>query len=231
MCKQHTVSDALKAENSLSAPVESRDDVVEIAPETRDTVDPPASSGDSDALAAVNQSLSVLHDLFEKQISRSQHQAKMFDAMYNEMKEYKENFLLDALHKPLIQNLIQFYDSFVALASQFDNIIGEQQRIRPKELPEEISLFQKNLENVRSELEEVLYRMDVTPYEKRLETLDRKLHKTLDVIPTDTPEADQKVAKIHKIGFYWRDKVFRPEEVTIFRYTLPVTEGGEDTDG
>ena len=231
MCKQHTALNALKSEKSLSEPTENKDDVVETATATKDTVNSPTSVDESDALAAVNQSLSALHALFEEQVSRNQHQVKMFDAMYNEMKEYKENFLLEALHKPLIQNLIQFYDSFVALESQLDNIINKKQRIRPQEVREEISLFQKNIENVRSELEEVLYRMDVTPYEKHPEILDRKLHKTLRTIQTDIPEADQKVAEIHKIGFYWRDSVFRPEEVTIFRYTPPVPEGGENTDG
>ena len=61
-------------------------------------------------------------------------------------------------------------------------------------------------------------RLDVTPYEEPLETLDRKLHKTVEVRPADRPELDRKVAKVHKTGFYWRDKVFRPEEVTIFQY-------------
>ena len=126
MCKQHTALNALKSEKSLSEPTENKNDVVETATATKDTVNSPTSVGESDALAAVNQSLSALHALFEEQVSRNQHQVKMFDAMYNEMKEYKENFLLEALHKPLIQNLIQFYDSFVALESQLDNIIDKK---------------------------------------------------------------------------------------------------------
>ena len=88
--------------------------------------------------------------------------------------------------------------------------------------------FQANLENVRYELEEVLYRMDVTPYEEHPEKLDPKLHKTFKAKQTADPDKDREVEEIHKTGFYWREKVFRPEEVTIFRYKLP-TDKPEET--
>ena len=175
------------------------------------------------SLAEVNQSLSKLGQLFEEQIARNQNQSKMFDATYREMKEYKENAILEALHKPIIHYLIGLYDNFRLVESQLNAILNSTE-IRPDDL----SQFQNNLKNVGWELEEVLFRLDVSPYEERLETLDRKLHKTLATKPADTPEDDRKVAEVHKIGFYWRDKVFRPEEVTVFRYQ---NKKGEETNG
>ena len=168
----------------------------------------------TDGLAEVNRTLGELRNLFEQQIARNQNQGRMFDATYREMKEYKENSLLEAYHKPVIHELIRFYDSLKQVESQLDRILDEMEEIRPGGL----SRFRQNLKNVCAELEEVLYRLDVTPYEEHPETLDRKLHKTLDARPADSPEQDRKVAEVHKIGFYWRDKVFRPEVVTIFRY-------------
>ena len=38
------------------------------------------------------------------------------------MKDYKENALMEAFHKPIIHNLIQFYDNFVTVKSQLDDI-------------------------------------------------------------------------------------------------------------
>lgn len=119
----------------------------------------------------------------------------------------------------------------------------QEDRLPPFQLKDQLSQFQVNLENVRYELEEVLYRMDVTPYEEHPEKLDQKLHKTLETTPTDDPNKDQEVVKIHKTGFYWREKVFRPAEVTISRYTQPTgkteepvaetskNEKGDQTDG
>ena len=179
---------------------------------------------------ALPGTLSELKELFENQISRNQNQIKMFDTMYHEMKAYKENFLSEALHKPIIHNLIQLYDTFASLESQFEGILNKDEVICSEGLSQELRQFQTNLENVRFELEEVLYRVDVTPYEEQLETLNRKLHKTLQVISTDDPKEDRKVAQVDKKGFYWRDKVFRPEEVKIYRYEPPKVKSEDTTD-
>ena len=184
-------------------------------------------------LIEINQTLAALQDLFEKQIARNQNQTEMFDKMYADMKDYKESFLLEVLHKPIIHNLIQLYDSFLSIESQLDDIlIGKENNI----LTDELSQYRQNLENFRFKLEEVLYRMDVTPYKDSPDTLDRQLHKTRKVISSDEPEQDQKIAEVHKIGFNWRDKVFRPEEVTIYRYTPsedrpPLNEKGGNANG
>lgn len=170
----------------------------------------------TNTLTEINQSLTVLLELFEKHISGNQNQVQMFDKMYAEMKDYKESFLLEVLHKPVIHNLIQLYDSFVSLESQLTNLVDEN---NDNTLLNELRQYSRNLQNFRFELEEVLYRMDVTPYQNSPDTLDRQLHKTRKVISTDDPNMDQKVAEVHKIGFYWREKVFRPEDVTIYRYT------------
>ena len=175
-----------------------------------------------------NQRLSALQELFEKQIARNQNQKQMFDAIYSEMKDYKENFLLETFHKQIIHNLIRLYDNFASVESQLNRI---NESFESTELKGEMSQFRTSLEDLRFELEEVLYRMDVTPYEEHPKKLDRKLHRTLDTIPTGNPDKDEEVETIHRTGFYWREKVFRPEEVTIFRYTQPVGAKGDETDG
>ncbi|MDE0019363.1 MAG: nucleotide exchange factor GrpE [Candidatus Poribacteria bacterium] len=211
-------------------------------------------AGYTSMLTSIDRHLSKLEELFTSQITRNQNQREMFDAIYGEMKDYKENVLLEAFQKPIIHNLIQFYDNFVLVESQLvdmsetlnalgdlltDEVSAKQLRaIRPKQRAEDapkisdrlkrkLSDFRNNMENVRIELEEVLYRMDVEPYEEHPEKLDRKLHKTLKTIPTDDPDQDENVAAVHKTGFYWRDAVFRPEEVTILRYTPPTDESSE----
>lgn len=179
-----------------------------------------------DALAGIHQTLAALQELFDKQISRNQNQMKMFDALYREMKDYKEGFLLEALHKPIISNLIALHDSFAMLEAQLKSIMAANKSFRTHK---KMQQFQQNMENARVELEEVLYRMDVTPYEEHPAKLDRKLHKTLKVIPAATPQQDWQVAEVHKIGFHWREKIFRPEEVTIFRWAPPAETNAAET--
>ncbi len=204
-------TDSYLEEKSSSSDVDSKKDSTTV------------SHDQPNELSDVKQSLVALQDLFEKQIARNTNQTEMFDKIYAEMKEYKESFLLEVLHKPIIHNLIQLYDSFVALESQFEGICGGNE----EKMFDELAQYRKNLENFRFKLEEVLYRMDVTPFADSSDTLDRQLHKTRQVIPSDDPEQDRKIAEVHKIGFNWREKVFRPEEVTIYRYT-PSAQQSED---
>ena len=234
------------------------EDDSQTATESDETVvtEPPSAKSEPDSeymnvLKSVNQHLSNLQELFTGQIARNQNQKQMFDSIYREMKEYKENTLLDTYQKPVIHNLIQFYDNFAEVEAQLYGISETLESFAPlfentsdkklnklllKEMGDDVpqvwtnlkktlSEFRNNMENVRIELEEVLYRMDVEPYEQQAEQpkkLDRKLHKTIETIPTGDPDQHENVAEIRKIGFYWREKVFRPEEVDIFRYTPPV---------
>ena len=173
--------------------------------------------------------LSEVKELVESQISRNQNQITMFDKMYREMNSYKDNFLLETVHKPIIHNLVQLYDNFMALESQFKDILNKDDAVGSEGLSQELQQFQANLENVCFELEEALYRMDVSPYEEQPEVLDVKLHKTLKVEPTNDPEEDRKVVKVHKKGFCWGDKVFRREEVTIHQYEPPKAKLEDET--
>ena len=170
--RQHT---ALEIDTNLEKSRDTSDSELE----KKLTID---SGEQSLELTDIEQRLVALQELFEKQIARNQNQTEMFDKLHAEMKDYKESFLLEVLHKPIIHNLIQLYDSFVALESQFDDICSGK---------------------------------------------DKQLHKTRKVIPSDDPEQDQKIAEVHKIGFYWREKVFRPEEVTIYRYTTSTQQPNE----
>ncbi len=174
-------------------------------------------------LSVIQQSLEALQELFEKQIARNQNQTEMFDKIYAEMKDYKESFLLEVLHKPIIHNLIQLYDSYLLLESQLDVMLETEDGV----ISDGLTQYRNNLENFRYKLEEVLYRLDVTPYAESSKTLDRQLHKTRQTISTDDPKQDKTIAEVHKIGFNWREKVFRPEEVTIYRYSAS-TENSEE---
>lgn len=251
-----------QVDDTHTSPDENGGTVDETEPQVP-TSEPDVLPPDTDVLASLHQHLTELHELFNNQIARNQNQKQMFDTIYREMKDYKENSLMEAFHKPIIHSLIQFYDNFRDVESQlneisettetfgelFDEVVGKQTRKTltnelPKvwiELKARLSDFRNNMENVRIELEEVLYRIDVEPYAEHLNKLDRKLHKTIKTIPTDDREQHQNVVAVHKIGFYWHEKVFRPEEVTILRYTPhtdeetvgenPTNEKGDETDG
>ena len=130
----------------------------------------------------------------------------------------------------VIHHLIQFYDAFVQLELQLHTISEplESDKTWLEQVP--LSRFRANLENVRYEFEDVLVHIgDVTSYNTEpLNEFDRKIHRVVDTIPTNDLDKDLKVAESHKVGFYTDEgetkKIFRYEEVTVYRYVLPIKQ-------
>lgn len=217
----------LRIEDSGSQAADSNGGA-ETASKTVATTPNSSETSPPDNLAEVHQTLAALRGLFEEQISNNRCQKEQFDALYEEMIGYKDNFLLEAF-KPIIGSLLPIYDSFVSLKSQLDGILDDQEEVRSGKLTQ----FQQNLENTRDQLLEALRLLDVHPYpdpESRRK-LDKELHRTIEVIEVDTAEKDLEIETSHRTGFFWRGKVFRPEDVTIYRYNPPKTEEGEETNG
>ncbi|HEY6764912.1 MAG TPA: nucleotide exchange factor GrpE [Candidatus Sulfotelmatobacter sp.] len=75
------------------------------------------------------------------------------------------------------------------------------------------------LEILQIELLEVLSRRDVSRFEEHPTALDPKLHRTMKTLPTADSSENNTVAQIVRTGFFWGDKVLRPEEVVIKKYS------------
>ncbi|MEZ4323156.1 MAG: nucleotide exchange factor GrpE [Myxococcota bacterium] len=129
---------------------------------------------------------------------------KAFDQLYEELRQYKEEFLFQA-EKPLLLDLLLFYDSL----NWFQESLVKQEMS-----PDVIA---DSFQFLIDEFLEVLYRRDVLPFEPS-NTFDRKIHKAVKVEPTADKELDYKISKVLKRGFERADKVIRPEEVVIHRH-------------
>ncbi|MCB9678414.1 MAG: nucleotide exchange factor GrpE [Alphaproteobacteria bacterium] len=129
---------------------------------------------------------------------------KAFDQLYEELRQYKEDFLFQA-EKPLLLDLLLFYDSL----NWFQESLVKQEMS-----PDVIA---DSFQFLIDEFLEVLYRRDVTPFEPET-TFDRKVHKAVKVEPTTDKELDYKISKVLKRGFERSDKILRAEEVVIHRH-------------
>lgn len=143
--------------------------------------------------------------LIENKVCYDETKEKMFQTLYQQLKEYKEG-LLESIQRPIIKTLLPLYDSILRLEKAVQN-----QELSREYLKNEIYVL-------KSDMEEALYRMDVTPFTEHPEMLDRKLHKTIKVIETSDPNEDKQVVEILKYGFFWKGNILRPEEVIIKRY-------------
>ena len=85
----------------------------------------------------------------------------------------------------------------------------------------------RRLEILQIELLEVLSRKDVRPFEEHPTSLDPRLHRTMKTLPTTELNQNNTVAQILRTGFFWGERVLRPEEVVIKKYAIPELPKGD----
>ena len=83
------------------------------------------------------------------------------------------------------------------------------------------------MEILKIELLEILSRKDVHPFEEHPASLDPKLHRTMKTLPTEESSENNTVAQVLRTGFFWGEKVLRPEEVVIRKYARREPPKGE----
>ncbi|MGI8430949.1 MAG: nucleotide exchange factor GrpE [Chthoniobacterales bacterium] len=134
---------------------------------------------------------------------------KLFDSLHGELISYRDNFVRDALQKPVIRDLVTLFDDLSKIYAQTEE-----------------SQLRANLEKVLHFVIEIFHRLEVTEVET-VELADRALHKVVGTEKTDSPEENGRIVTRVKKGFLWQGKVFRPEEVVVRRFTAPTAaEGG-----
>ena len=148
---------------------------------------------------------------------------KLFDALHQELKGYKELFLFESLQKPMIRDMLALFDDLSAIERQGKGFrkSHEASPATTEELNEFLGNLLMNLENLRVLFVEVFDRLEVSQLRTEKGKIDKRIQKALSVVPTPIQEEDSLVVRKVRPGFEWRDRVIRPEDVIIKRYTPP----------
>jgi molecular chaperone GrpE (heat shock protein) len=136
---------------------------------------------------------------------------RLFDALHQELKKYRDNFLHESLQKPFIRDLVILFDDLTSLLSQLKSA-GKSDVKRGV-----LAQWADNLENAIHALMEILHRMEVNEIPPK-DRVDLSLHKVVSYEPTEITEEDGQIVMRVKRGFLWRNGVLRPEEVIAKRY-------------
>lgn len=134
---------------------------------------------------------------------------KLFDSLHEELISYRDNFVRDALQKPVIRELIVLFDTLSGILAQLDSAAEKSDEI--------CAQARENIRNALHFLIEILHRLEVTEIEP-IEKVDRKLHRVLSVEPASAADEDGLIVRRMKRGFLWRETVVRPEEVVARRF-------------
>lgn len=159
---------------------------------------------------AIADEVSALRGALAKQAENDSVQQKAFDTLYQELKQYKEDFIFQN-EKPLLLDLLLFYDSLNWFQTSLIN----------KEMSPEV--VADSFQYLIDEMLELLYRRDVLPMEEST-TFDRKLQKVIKTVPTENKDDDYGIHNVLKRGFTRDGRVLRAEEVVVRRFQSQQSE-------
>lgn len=148
---------------------------------------------------------------------------QMFDALHEELKSYKDGFLLDTVHRPMIRDLITLYDDLSHIHQQMRAPIESAQlALQGHETSADIGT---RLESVSLHLEhnlhfilEVLARLEVSQLPFGTGRLNKQTQRAVAVEAAEDPDEDMMVVRTAKRGFLWKERVVRAEEVVIKKW-------------
>jgi molecular chaperone GrpE (heat shock protein) len=148
---------------------------------------------------------------------------RMFDALHEELKGYKDGFLLESVHRPIIRDLITLYDDLAELQRQMGAAVAEHSEGKtageaPIALLQRMRTMEMNMEHHLEFIIEVLARLEVTQLPVGEGKLDKRTQRAVAVEMAEDPDDDTLVVRTVKRGFLWKERVLRAEEVVMKKW-------------
>ncbi len=146
---------------------------------------------------------------------------RMFAALHEELKGYKDGFLLESVHKPIIRDLISLYDDLTAIHGQMHGTVADAAKAdgdTGAALLKRLRTMEMNIGHNCEFIIEVLARLEVTVMPAGKGKLDMVSQRALGVEVAEDPDEDGDIVRTLKCGFMWKGRVLRPEEVVMKRW-------------
>ena len=146
---------------------------------------------------------------------------RMFAALHEELKGYKDGFLLESVHKPIIRDLISLYDDLSTIHRQMQEAVADAAKLPTEvanKLLERLKTMDTNIEHNCEFIVEVLARLEVSILPVGIGKVDKHAQRPVAVEIAEDPDEDGNIVRSVKRGFYWKGRVLRAEEVVIKKW-------------
>ncbi len=141
--------------------------------------------------------------------------------LHEELKGYKDGFLLETVHKPIIRDLISLYDDLSLIHRQMQDAVADAAKLPPEvanKLLARLKTMDNNIEHNCEFIVEVLARLEVMMLPVGSGKLDKQTQRAVAIEIAEDPDEDGDIVRMVKRGFYWKDRVLRAEEVIIKKW-------------
>jgi molecular chaperone GrpE len=157
-------------------------------------------------LAALQETLNGLRELFEQRIQYDEAKERAFDTLYRKMRQSEADHE-SSVKKGLVLSLLLLHDRMQKAESELRETATAQR-----------------IYDLRTQLLDILYAEGVEPIETVSEVFDRSRQEALESVPTTDPAKDNTVDRTIREGFLSLGKVLRPQSVIVRRYQVPASQ-------
>ncbi len=142
----------------------------------------------------IHQNQKIILDLYEKGCKHEKIKEDTLERLYEELDAMRYDKEFQKM-KPFYLNLISLYDRMISMKSKDDAV-----------------------DTLSDELLEILKKQNIQIIEMQDDTLDLFMQKVIDIEIVDDVDLHSKVVKVLRDGFRYKNKLLRPQEVTIGAY-------------
>jgi molecular chaperone GrpE (heat shock protein) len=187
------------SEDAASKVIESRN-----ADKNADT--PETSLSVNEQLTQISDGMSQLFDLMAAMHEENNSRDKAFDTVYNELNEYKNNFVYERI-KPFLRSLLFVFDSINDFNREVGEAESEDRFIHPTHI-------KANLDHIQEQLLDALAMVEVEMIQHKETTFNPRTQRAVEVTSVP-PEEDNQVLKVVRHGWTIGGNNFRPADVVV----------------
>jgi molecular chaperone GrpE len=159
-----------------------------------------------DALTEISAELSSLNLTVESRLSYDKIKEEAFDRLYAELEDLKRNSAFEHI-RPLYIDLILFFDRVESIRHDTSQLTSMSPTLAPL------------LRTLSDELLEILYRREVEIINVTSSTFNPTIQRAIGTQPVSDETENNYVATVVRRGFKYRDRILRPEEVIVKKYS------------
>jgi molecular chaperone GrpE (heat shock protein) len=160
-------------------------------------------------VSGVEEHIVKVAEAYGKLAKDGKRKDQAYDQLYEELRQYKDNFLKSA-QKPLFLDVILLFDGINRTINQFADLPDEKVTRQ---------MVVDALSHTRDEIIELLYRRDIEKISDTPKKLDVTIQKPVTRIETDNADEDRDIVQVVREGFRWSGVVLRAQEVVVKRST------------
>ena len=195
------------SQDNLVNPEDNSTNVDNLKPEEKTDIFNESLESMKEMFSSLEKSMSSLQKDFDTKIKYDKSKDSTIDSLHRELQTYREDLAFKFL-RPLVFELTRITDQMRLLSAKYKE---ESQTSEPAEFAEE-------LDNFIFDIEEAISGHDFDFFEVEGSIFDRSQQKVQKTIDTGESELDKQIVKRIRVGLRYKEKVVRPELVTVHRY-------------